>query len=98
MKQLFYLIIGLFLFAQMGYGANVNIKDLPENTAPDSTDAIELDDGVNSEFSTLSNAIKKAHGLSDGLIDVSGGVMGTTADLDPDRLTGDTTDNDLVDV
>jgi len=97
MKRILYIIIAVLFFAGLSAASDVYIKSLPENTAPDSTDAVEIDDGVNSEYTTLANAIIKAHGLSDGLMWVSGGVMGVTTGLDPDELQGDTVDDNLVD-
>jgi len=35
--------------------ANKNIMDLTENTSPSRTDAVEIDDGVNSEYVTINN-------------------------------------------
>jgi hypothetical protein len=40
--------------------ANKYIKDLSENTAPSATDAVEIDDGTNSEYVTLLNLLKGA--------------------------------------
>jgi hypothetical protein len=37
--------------------ANKYVKDLSENTSPASTDAVEIDDGVNSEYVTLANLV-----------------------------------------
>lgn len=40
------------------------IKDLSVNTAPDETDAVEIDDGVNSEYVTIRNLVKKVTGYT----------------------------------
>lgn len=44
--------------------ANKYIKDLTANTAPAETDAVEIDDGTNSEYVTIRNLVKSVTGYA----------------------------------
>jgi hypothetical protein len=96
MRKLLYLIT-IILFASVALGANIYIGDLTENTSPDPTDYMEIDDGTNSEKAQLGNVITRSHGLSDGFPKITSGIMSSVSDIDPDDLLGDTTDDNKID-
>jgi hypothetical protein len=81
MKKIIAFVAALMLFAGAAGAIDKNIKQYTAETNPTSDDLLVIDNnpaGVTTTNSvTIGNAVTKAHGLSDGFLQIESGVLGS---------------------
>jgi hypothetical protein len=82
MKKLFLILFLLAVFSLPLHAADVTIGNLGADGSPTSTDvaAIEQSDASATNKATLANIITKAHGLGNGMLEITGGAMAVATD------------------
>jgi hypothetical protein len=82
MKKLFLILFLLVVFSLPLHAADVTIGNLGADGSPTSTDvaAIEQSDASATNKATLANIITKAHGLGNGMLEITGGAMAVATD------------------